>query len=127
MRRLLALSALLVFTAALAAEKTTVANILKDPAKFDNKVVTAVGKVGKFKARVSKAGNKYFTFDLVDGGDHIAVYGKGELKPAPKDGDKAEATGAFAKERKVGSNTFKNELDVTSKGKDKFGVKIVKP
>lgn len=126
MRRLLALSALLVFTTALAAEKATVANILKDPAKFDNKVVTVVGKVARFKARVSKAGNKYFTFELAEGANHVAVYGKGELKTAPKDGDKVEATGAFAKERKVGSKTFKNELDVTSKGNDKLGVKIVK-
>ncbi len=126
MRRLLALSAVLLFTAAMAAENATVSAILKDPAKFDNKALTVVGKVAKFKARVSKIGKPYFTFDLTEGTNHIPVYGRGELQPAPKDGDKVEATGLFAKERTVGTNIFKNELDVTTKAKEKFGVKILK-
>jgi hypothetical protein len=126
MRRFLTLSVVLLVSIALAAENITVSAILKDPSRFDNKAITVVGKVAKFKARTSRAGNKYFTFDLTEGTSHIPVYGKGELKPEPKDGDKVEATGLFAKERKLGSSTFKNELDVTKKEKEKFGVKVVK-
>jgi hypothetical protein len=125
MKRILALSALLVFSLALA-EKATVAAIAKDPAKFDNKVVTVPGKVAHFEARTSKAGNKYFTFTLEEGKAHIAVYGHGELNPMPKNGDKVEATGIFAKERKSAGRTYSNELDVSSKGKDKNGVTIKK-
>lgn len=126
MKRLLALSSLFVFAVALAADKASVGALVKNPAKFDNKIVTVTGKVSHFQARTSKAGNKYFTFSMEEGKDHVAIYGKGELKPQPKDGDKVAATGAFAMERHVGTSVFKNEIDVTSKGKDKNGVKIVK-
>jgi hypothetical protein len=132
LKRLLALSSLLFFAVAFAADKASVDDLLKNPAKFDNKAVTVTGKVDHFKAKTSKAGRKYFTFDLVGSGNYrglrpqIAVYGQVELKPLPKNGDKVEATGLFAKERHVGSSVYKNELDVTSKGKDKNGVKVVK-
>lgn len=128
MKRALPLILLLLSAFVLAAEKASVGSLLKDAAKFDNKAVVVTGKVDKFKARTSRSGNKYFTFELVDGKEHVAVYGKGELKPEPKDGDKVEVTGMYAKERKVGSSTFKNEIDVTQpkKSKDKFGVHIAK-
>jgi hypothetical protein len=126
MKRSLALCAFFVFALALAGNNPTIGAVLKDPAKFDNKVISVSGKVSGFQARTSRAGAKYFVFKLVEGKDQVAVYGKGELKPAPKDGNKVVATGLFAKERKVGSSTFKNEIDVTSKGKDKNGVRIAK-
>lgn len=126
MKRLLAFSFLFVFALTLAADKASVAGLVKDPAKHDNKTVSVLGKVSHFVAKTSRAGSKYFTFQLEQGKDHIAVYGKGELKPAPKDGNLVTATGLFAKERKVGSSTFKNELDVTPHGKDKNGVVISK-
>lgn len=126
MKRLIALTALLVFTFAVAADKASVTSLAKDPAKFDNKVVVAVGKVAKFKAKTSRAGNKYYTFDLEEGKEHVAVYGRGELAPTPKDGDKVEVTGLFAKERKSGSAVFTNEIDATHKDGDKNGVKLVK-
>jgi len=126
MKRLLGLSLVLAVALAQATDVATVEGLVKDPAKFDNKVVTVIGKVSHFTAKTSRAGAKYFTFQLEQGKDHIAVYGKGELKPAPKDGNKVAATGIFAKERKVGTSSYKNELDVTSHGKDKFGVHIGK-
>jgi len=111
---------------AVAIDKTTPSAILKTPAKFDHKVITVSGVVGRFTARTAKAGGKYFLFDLTQGKDKIAIFGKGELKPAPTNGAKVEATGEFEVARKSGDRTYNNELDVTSTGKDKNGVKIIK-
>jgi len=125
MKRSIALLSLALFTAAFAADRTTPSAILKTPGKFDHKVITVTGVVAKFVARASDSG-KYFLFDLTEGKDKIAVFGRGELKPAPKNGDKVEATGEFEVARKVGDRTYKNEIEVTSKGHDKNGVTIVK-
>jgi hypothetical protein len=100
-----------------------VSEVLKDPAKYDGKAVAVKGVVAEFKARTSKAGNDYFVFDLVEGKEHLAVYGQGKLQNAPKDGDKVTVTGKYAKERKVGSRTFKNEIDASTRLDKSFGVK----
>jgi hypothetical protein len=127
MKRLLAFGFVFAFAVAMAAESVSVGDLLKDPAKYDKKVITVTGMVSKFKAKTSKAGNKYFTFTLEEKKEHIAVYGQGELSPEPKNGDRVEATGEFAKERSSGDLIFKNELDVSKKGAEsKNGVKVVK-
>lgn len=100
-----------------------VSEVLKDPAKYDGKAVAVKGTVAEFKARTSKAANDYVVFDLVEGKDHLAVYGQGKLQKAPKDGDKVTVTGKYAKERKVGSRTFKNEIDASARLDKSFGVK----
>lgn len=110
----------------MAIDKTTPSAILKSPAKFDHKVITVTGVVSHFSAKTSKAGSKYFLFDLMSGKDKIAVFGRGALKVNPKDGSKVEATGQFETARKSGDRVYKNELDVTSTGKDKNGVTVVK-
>jgi len=125
MKRTIALLSLALFSLAFAIDKTTPSGILKTPAKFDHKVITVTGVVAKFTARASDNG-KYFLFDLTEGKEKVAVFGRGELRPAPKNGDKVAATGEFAIARKVGDRTYKNEIEVTSNGKDKNGVVIVK-
>ncbi|HTQ10368.1 MAG TPA: cytochrome c maturation protein CcmE [Fimbriimonadaceae bacterium] len=125
MKRTLALFAVALVTVALAADKITPSAILKSPAKFDHKTITVTGVVQRFVARSSDSG-KYFLFDLTQGKDKIAVFGRGELKPAPKEGQKVAATGEFEVARKVGDRTYKNELEVTPNGHDKNGVVIVK-
>lgn len=128
------LAATLVFgfsVLAFAIDKATVAEVLKDPAKFDDKVVTVTGKVTKFKQKTSKAGNPYYNFKLVGKGEEeLSVYGRGKAEPAPEDGQMVEVTGKFAKEKKVGSVTYKNEIDVTKNADDKktadFGIKVIK-
>ncbi len=127
MKRFLALSSLLLVAFAMAADKASIAAVAKDPAKFDGKVIAVVGKVSHFKAKTSKAGNKYFVFDIEEGKAKLAIYGQGELAKAPKDGDKVEATGKFVKEKDMKSFTIHNEIDVTAKESDsKNGVKILK-
>lgn len=100
-----------------------VSEILKDPASFDGKSVAVKGKIEDFRARTSQAGNDYTTFDLVDGKQKLPVFLANKLENPPKDGDKVTVTGRFAKEKKVGTLTFKNEIDASVKLDKQFGVK----
>ncbi len=127
MKRALAFSLLILGSAiVLAADKTKVADLLDNPTKFDGKSVSVSGTVKKFKAKESKAGNKYFTFDVIEEDDAVHIYGQGELDPAPKNGDKVELTGKFSKLKKVGDLEFKNEIDITPKKGEKYALKILK-
>lgn len=117
--------ALLALAVAATPTKTTVAGLLKDP-KLDKKPVVVKGKVERFSARTSKAGNAYFLFKLADGDKKVSVYGHGSLKPEPKNGQTVEVTGLFAKERKLGERTFKDEIDVSPVKGQKYGIKILK-
>ncbi len=126
-KRALALTALILGSAlVLAADKTKVADLLDNPTKFDGKTVTVSGTVKKFKAKESKAGNKYFTFDVEQDDETVHIYGQGELDPAPKNGDKVELTGKFTKLKKVRDLEFKNEIDITPKKGEKYALKILK-
>lgn len=124
--------ALMVAGVAFAAEKVTVAQLLKTPEKFDGKAVTLTGKAVKFQQKTSKAGNSYYTLKLVGANDdeRISVYGRGKLAEELKDDQKITITGKFAKEKKVGTVTYKFEVDVTKDDEDKatkdFGIKVVK-
>jgi hypothetical protein len=118
-------------TIALAADKVTIADLLKKTDDFDKKAVSIIGKVDNFKAKTSKAGNAYFTFKLLDEKDNkLSIYSRGKLDKDLADGQKVEVTGYFKKESKVGSNTFKNEVDISKLDDDKktkdFGVKVLK-
>lgn len=120
---------MLVGAMAFAAEKATVAELLKSPEKYDGKVVTVTGKAVKFQQKTSKAGNDYFTLKLVGKTDeeNINVFGHGKHKVL-KDDVTIEVTGKFAKEKKVGTVTYKFEVDVSKKDDDKktadFGIKV---
>ena len=121
--------AIAVAALAFAADKTAIADILKDAAKFDGKVLTVTGKVHNFKQKTSKAGNPYYNLKLVNKeGEQVSVYGRGKAENELKDDQVVEVTGKFAKEKKVGSVTFKNEIDVAKDPEDKktadFGIKI---
>lgn len=130
MKKLISISFVLaaIAAAAIAAEKVAIADLLKDPAKYDGKAVMVIGKVKEFKQRTSKAGNPYFTFKVETDGKRVSIYGRGKQEPELKDDQSVQVTGKFAKEKKVGSLTFKNELDITVDSKDDktkdFGVKI---
>lgn len=133
MSRLVCFAALAVASLALAAEKVTIAELTKDPAKYDGKAVTLTGKVMKFKQKTSKAGNPYFTFKLVGKteDDVVNIYGRGTYEKELANDVMVTVTGKFVKEKKVGEMTYKNEVDVTKdKNDDKtkdFGVKMIEP
>ncbi len=115
---------------AFAIDKVAVADLLKDPAKFNDKIVTVTGKVMKFKQKTSKAGNPYYNFKLVGKTDEdvISVYGRGTLSKELENETMVDVTGKFVKEKKVGTVTFKNEVDVTKDPEDaktkEFGIKV---
>ncbi|MDX2065721.1 MAG: hypothetical protein SFX74_08280 [Fimbriimonadaceae bacterium] len=111
-------TALLVVLAAVgvAAEKVTVADLLKSPDKYHDKEITIEGKVSKFEQRTSRKGNPYFLFD-VNGKDGIHVYGRGKLEPKLENGKTVTVTGKFRKEKKLGERVIKNEIEVDLKKK----------
>lgn len=112
--RILPFLLLSVAAGASAAEKVTVKDIVKDGSKYDKKVVTTSGKVAKFEQRTSRAGNSYFVFEVVEEKDKakVNVYGRGKLDLKVQNGDKVEVTGYYRVEKKVGDQTFKNELEI---------------
>ncbi len=126
MKRILTLSLAVAAALAFAADTVSPSDVVKSADKFDKKVITVKGVVKKFKARTSKAGNDYFTFDLTSGADKIAIYSHGKLDKDLKDGDKVEVKGKFTKEKKVGTMTFKNELDCSGKKGEKPNLKVLK-
>ena len=126
MKRTLALSLLALTAFALASGSVTPSDVMKTPDKFDKKVIKVHGIVKKFKARTSKAGTDYLTFDLTSGGDRIAVYSHGQMDKALAEGAKVEVEGIFAKLKTVGTMTFKNEIDVSGKKGAKPNISILK-
>ncbi len=100
---------------AFAADKLTVKELQAETKKFDGKEVAVTGNVESFKQKVSRAGNDYFTFKLVDKDDKkklVNVFGHEKPKETLKDGQTLTVTGTFRLEKKVGDNTFKNEIQV---------------
>ena len=126
MKRTLTFSLLALSVLALGAVSVTPSDVIKSPDKFDKKVIKVRGIVKKFRARTSKAGADYLTFDLTSGGDRIAVYGHGKMDKALADGSKVEVEGMFTKLKTVGTMTFKNEIDISGKKGSKPGISILK-
>lgn len=123
----IALPVLLAFAAvAVGADKVDLADLVKDPKKYDGKVLETTGKVADFKQKTSRAGNKYFTLTLIQGdAAKVNVYSQGEAAKEIKDGVTAKVVGVYRIEKKLGTMVFKNEIDVT-KVKDKpNGIEIV--
>jgi len=97
-----------------AADTLTVKQLQADVKRYDGKEITATGKVEKFAQKVSKAGNDYFVFTLVDKTDRkclVSIFGRGKVSNAPKDGDTVEVKGTYKIEKKLGNVTYKNELE----------------
>ena len=114
------------FSVAFAADKVSVADLLKDPAKFDGKEIAVQGIVEDFSEKVSGGGNAYVSLKCKDGEKRITVWMRGHLTTKVKNGDEIVATGVFAKERRVGDVVYKNELDITPKPGKAYGILLVK-
>ena len=97
-------------TGASAQLATSPSEILKDPDRFDNQLVTMRGTVGNLQERVSRAGNAYYTLDLSDGRQAIRVFSFGA---APCRAGAATVEGTFAKVKQQGRYTFYNEVTAT--------------
>jgi cytochrome c-type biogenesis protein CcmE len=114
------------FSVAFAADKVSIADLLKDPAKFDGKEVAVQGIVEDYSEKVSGGGNAYVTLKCKEGEKRITVWMRGRSTTKAKNGDEVIATGVFAKERKVGDVVYKNEIDMTPKQGKAYGLQIVK-
>lgn len=126
MNRALSFVVLGLVVVAFAAESAKIADLVKKPEDFDKKTVKVTGTVDKFKAKTSKAGNDYYVFDLKDGKEKIAVYGRGKLDKEPKNGDKVEIEGKFEKEHKVNDDfSVKNQVTVGGKKGEAPKLKIL--
>jgi hypothetical protein len=76
----------------------TVATLVKNTDKYDQKTVKISGVVTNFKAKTFPKGNKYVTFDLQDGDDSIHVFAFGEFKI--DNNDKVTLTAQYEKGNK---------------------------
>lgn len=123
--RALTLVAVTFVTSAWAGEQLTVEALLKNAKTYDGKEVRVVGKVAEYKEKVSKAGNKYVTFKLRGAKETASVYLRNRLQKPCKDGDTVIVTGKFTLEKKVGTVTYKNEIDATAQAGKPDNVRIV--
>jgi len=96
------------------AANTKIGALVKAADKFDGKSVTTAGTVTHFQAKTSKKGNKYFVFELEEGSDTVNLYGRGELKAAPHDGQKVQVSGKFEKEHKLPTFSVKNQITIAN-------------
>jgi cytochrome c-type biogenesis protein CcmE len=122
MKPFLSFTLIAAFVVALAGDLTPEA-LLKAADKHDGKEVQLVGKIDKLERKTSRAGNKYFVFQLKGDKEFVNVYGRGELAEEWKNGAKAVVSGIFRKEKKLPNFTVKNEVDVSAKEGKKFGVR----
>ena len=108
--RLILTSSLIFFIVVAHAATVHIGQILKNPAQFDNKVVTIQGTATTVRERISRAGNPYMTSRLQDPTGSIVVYTRGH--PGISNGDRVEVVGLFQQVKHVGRYTFYNEIDV---------------
>lgn len=122
------MTAVLVSTLVLAFQHKAAAPVkTADLAKYDKKTVTVVGTVEKYEERTSKTSKKPYTLFVVkDASGQVNVYLRNRPAVKIKDGVKVSVTGVYTKEKKVGKQTFKNEIDASDDKVKTNGVKLVK-
>jgi len=98
-----------------APQKTTIKEILDNPDTYNQKEVIVVGEVINFKPTISKKGNPYTTFSLIDDDYNalkVFIWGHQEIKNKDiKNNDKVEVIGIFKKIKYVGKYRFYNEIE----------------
>ncbi len=86
----------------------SVEDIVRDPDRYDGRMVVVVGNINSYRERVSRRGNPYTTFRLEDGGFSVAVFVWGHQ--GLSNGKRVRVTGMFQKVKRVGQYTFYNEI-----------------
>ena len=94
------------------AAATTVTEITKNPAAFDQKTVTVTGTAEDISSRTSRRGNPYTTLRLSDQGEAVKVFTFGT--PAIREGQRVEVRGVFQRVKQVEQYTFHDEIDASS-------------
>ncbi|MDD3725919.1 MAG: hypothetical protein PHI44_01805 [Candidatus Ratteibacteria bacterium] len=96
-----------------APQKATIKEILNNPDTYNQKEVIVVGEVINFKPTISKKGNPYTTFSLIDDDYNalkVFIWGHPEIN----NDDKVEVIGTFQKIKYVGKYRFYNEIEADS-------------
>ncbi|HRR96622.1 MAG TPA: hypothetical protein P5150_07860 [Candidatus Ratteibacteria bacterium] len=93
-----------------APQKATIKEILNNPDTYNQKEVIVVGEVINLKPTISKKGNPYTTFSLIDDDyNALKVFTWGH--PEINNDDKVEVIGIFQKIKYVGKYRFYNEIE----------------
>lgn len=85
--------------------------ISADPSAYDGQTVTLTGTITNFRARVSRQGNAYFTFDLSDGKSAIRIFSFGQ---ASCQAGTVTVEGRFEKVKQSGRYTFYSEVQAST-------------
>jgi len=92
--------------------KTSISEILKNPDKYDGKMVQIEGKVGSIRTKTSQKGNLYTTVMIIDSANAVLnVFSLGML--SLKKNDSVTVIGRYQKVKHVGSYSFYNEIDAS--------------
>jgi len=95
--------------------RVKISEIIKNPDKYDNQIISVEGYIQNIKQKISQRGNKYTTFSISDGeGNYLKVFlwgWEGIEEQNIKEGDKVEVEGKFQKIKYVGKYKFYNEIE----------------
>lgn len=96
-------------------KEVAVAEILSDPARYDQKTITVTGQAFIVRKKKDRAGRPWMLISLLDPKDRkkvINVFGPGH--PDARNGDIVKVTGKFKARSKRGRYTYDNEIETTS-------------
>jgi hypothetical protein len=105
------LSLLIFLSFAYAQVNVSISDILSNPEKYDGKYVQVTGKCANIHYKVSKKGNSYTVFELVDSGGSIKVFSFNHI--GISEGDRVMVNGIYQRVKRVGPYTFYNEIDAS--------------
>ena len=105
-------------TANAQALKTTVADILSSPDKYDGKIVQVEGTVLTAQFKTSKTGNPCTIFKIGSDENALSVFCFGTLSISV--GDSVKVIGRFQKVKHIGQLTFQNEIDASEGNVEKM-------
>jgi DNA polymerase III alpha subunit len=95
--------------------KVKLSEVIKNPDKYDNRIISVEGYIQNIKQKISQRGNKYTTFSISDNeGNSLKVFlwgWEGIEEQNIEEGDKVEVEGKFQKIRYVGKYKFYNEIE----------------
>jgi hypothetical protein len=92
-------------------ERVTTRDLLESPDRWHGQPVVLVGTVTSLEAKTSARDNSYFTFRLADEAGSVTVFAYGN--PEVRNGHRVRVEGIFHKVKRVGTHTFRNQVDAT--------------
>jgi DNA polymerase III alpha subunit len=103
--------------------RVKISEVIKNPDKYDNQIISVEGYIQNIKQKISQRRNKYTTFSISDGeGNYLKVFlwgWEGIEEQNIKERDKVEVEGKFQKIKYVGRYRFYNEIEAIKIKKQK--------